>query len=84
MVTLVAGSYPKIRKVSSDQKSLSAGHVPAEAAGMAEPLRLGEISLTASQGAVSPFSVLDIEADAIPFGYLARIVAQRYATDGMP
>ena len=48
--------------VSEDAESLfrpedfPAGHVPAEAAGVAEPLRLGEIGLTALQGALGPSS----------------------------
>ena len=67
-----------VRLVSEDPKGLSrpvdlsAGHVPAEAAGVAQPLRLGEIRLAPSQrrfGAAELRSFLGFAATpAVPKG----------------
>src|SRR3989442_15645045 len=53
MVGVVARSYWKIRKVSSDQMIFAGGRLPAEAPRMTEPLRFREVRLAPLLGTLA-------------------------------
>src|ERR1051325_5671104 len=55
----------------------SAGNVPTEASGMAQLLRLGEVSFAPAQGILGLLAVFDVGVAAVPFDDVATFVAKR-------